>query len=132
VAGKFRVVVVGVCATGKSLLVRALAEAGYDAYECAQEHSYVPTMWKQLCHPNILIYLDADISALKNRTSSALSARDLKEQRRRLRHALVHCDLHLHTDTISVKEVRDRALRFIEHWTQGYEMDASSQRKELE
>ena len=132
VAGKIRVVVVGVCATGKSLLVRALSEAGYDAHECAQEHSYVPAMWGQLCHPNILIYLDADISAVKRRISEAWSARDLREQRRRLRHARRHCDLHLHTDAISAEEVRGRVLRFIGRWAEAHGRDMLRQREVLE
>jgi hypothetical protein len=131
-AGTVRVAVVGVCATGKSLLVKALVDSGYDAHECAQEHSYVPTMWKRLCHPDILIYLDADVSALRSRTFSEWSARDLRVQRHRLRHARVHCDLHLHTDAISVEEVRERVLGFIERRAQTYEMDGSSQRKEQE
>lgn len=131
-SGAVRVVVVGVCATGKSLLVKALVDSGYDAHECAQEHSYVPTMWKRLCHPDILIYLDADVSALRSRTSSEWSARDLREQRHRLRHARMHCDLHLHTDAISVEDVRDRVLGFIECRTQVNKTDASSRRKELE
>jgi hypothetical protein len=121
VAGRIRVVVVGVCAAGKSLLVRALIEAGYDALECAQEHSYVPTMWRRLCHPDVLIYLDADLSAVKRRTSEGWSAKDLKEQRRRLRDARTFCDLHLHTDAISAEEVCDHVLKFLELWaeTQG-------------
>src|SRR6476660_778659 len=41
-----RVVVVGVCSSGKSTLVGRLKTAGYDAHACSQEHSYVPHLWQ--------------------------------------------------------------------------------------
>ncbi len=48
-----RVVIVGPCASGKSVLVEGLTRLGYDAQACAQEHSYLPTMW-QMDQPDLL------------------------------------------------------------------------------
>ena len=36
-----RIAIVGICASGKTTLVRGLREAGYDAYNVAQEHSCI-------------------------------------------------------------------------------------------
>ena len=36
-----KIAIVGVCASGKTTLVAGLREAGYDAYNVAQEHSCV-------------------------------------------------------------------------------------------
>jgi len=50
--------VVGPCAAGKSTLIEGLRQHGYQARHVAQEHSYVPEMWKLLTSPDYLIYLD--------------------------------------------------------------------------
>ena len=50
--------VVGPCAAGKTTLVAALREMGYNVRHIAQEHSYVPYMWQRLAKPDLLIYLD--------------------------------------------------------------------------
>jgi len=54
-----RIAVVGPCASGKTALVERLRKLGYEAHECVQEHSYVPTMWQKISRPDVLIYLDA-------------------------------------------------------------------------
>ena len=46
--------VVGVSAGGKSTLVRALREHGYDARAVSQEHSHSATLWKQFDVPRVL------------------------------------------------------------------------------
>ena len=56
---QLKIGVVGPCGAGKSTLVNALAEHGYPARHIAQEHSYVPSMWKRMVNPDILIYLEA-------------------------------------------------------------------------
>jgi energy-coupling factor transporter ATP-binding protein EcfA2 len=109
-----RVAVVGVCASGKSTLIKALRGAGYEARHVAQEHSYVPAMWQRMSRPDTLIYLDVDYSTiLKRRPGLNLRPQDLDEQLRRLAHAREHCDLYLDTTDLSPAEVQERVLAFL-------------------
>ena len=50
--------VVGVCASGKSTLIKGLKERGFNARHIAQEHSYVKDMWKRITNPDLLVFLD--------------------------------------------------------------------------
>lgn len=50
--------IVGPCGAGKSSVASALKSHGYPIRHIAQEHSYVPDMWRRLTNPDILIYLD--------------------------------------------------------------------------
>src|SRR3954465_4528610 len=61
-----KIVVVGPCAAGKSTLVSALRGLGYDAHVSGQEHSEIATLW-QHSKPDVLIALDADITAVRDR-----------------------------------------------------------------
>jgi deoxyadenosine/deoxycytidine kinase len=110
-----RIAVVGVCASGKSSLVRALREAGYDARHVAQEHSYAPQMWRRIARPDILIYLDVDFETLtQRRRQLRFGPAELAEQLRRLAHARAHCDLYVDTSSLSVDEVRTAVFDFLE------------------
>lgn len=109
-----RVAVVGACASGKSTLVAALREAGYEARHVAQDHSFVPDMWLRVGRPDILIYLDVDYRSIKlRRPKTTLRDSDLAEQERRLAHAREHCDLYLDTRPLEPQEVREQALQFL-------------------
>jgi len=105
-----RVAVVGPCASGKSVLVAKLTTVGYDARQPAQEHSYVPDMWRRLARPQVLVYLDVSLPQLLRRRCVDMAASDLAEQRRRLAHARAHCDLYVPTDPLSEEEVFDRVV----------------------
>ena len=109
-----RVAVVGACSSGKSNLVSALLDAGFDARHVAQEHSYVPSMWKIISKPDILIYLDVEFDNLMARWPNAqFQPADLLEQNRRLAHAREHCDLYLDTNQLNRKGVKEKALAFL-------------------
>jgi chloramphenicol 3-O-phosphotransferase len=106
-----RVAVVGPCMSGKSELVRALRDAGYQTHHVAQEHSYVPHMWRHLTHPDVLIYLDVDYGAVQaRRPGVSWGAERLVEQAGRLAHARAHCDLYIDTSQLTIEEVREQAL----------------------
>lgn len=110
-----RVAVVGVCASGKSTLVAALKEAGYEARHVAQEHSFVPTMWQRLSQPDVLIYLDADYETIiARRPQTTFRVDDLVEQNRRLFHARQNCDLYLDTRNMKPADIQARVLSFLE------------------
>src|SRR4030095_11029298 len=86
------IVVVGVCSSGKSTLVRNLQEKGIQAHAVSQEHSYVPHLW-QRTDPDVLIYLDASLHTIRGRGRTRWRQALLDEEHRRLHHAREHCDL---------------------------------------
>ena len=115
-----RVAVVGACAVGKSTLVSALRQAGYEARHVAQEHSYVPAMWQRFSRPDVLVYLDANHETIKvRRPTFRFSPADLAEQNRRLAHAREHCDLYVDTNDLAPAEVQERCLSFLEDFIEG-------------
>jgi cytidylate kinase len=105
--------VVGPCCSGKSTLVSALAARGYEARHIAQEHSFVPSMWKVIGKSDVLIYLDVSFEVAQARRWMDWKPADMEEQRRRLRNAREHCDLYIQTDALGPDEVLRQALDFL-------------------
>jgi thymidylate kinase len=108
-----RVLIVGVCSSGKSTLEAGLVALGYEARSCVQEHSYVPEMW-QTTRPDLLVYLDASAETLRRRGEAALSEAALEEQRQVLAHARAHAELYLRTDHLSADQVLRKVRRFLD------------------
>lgn len=109
-----RVAIVGPCVAGKSELVRALREAGYEARHVAQEHSYVPAMWQRISAPDVLVFLDVDFASAKARRPYIdWGQRRLDKQALRLAHAREHCDLYIDTSALTREEVRHRVFEFL-------------------
>lgn len=109
----FLIGVVGVCASGKSTLIRGLESRGYRVRHIAQEHSYVKDMWKRLTNPHVLIFLDASYAiTIKRRQLNWLEA-DWAEQQHRLRHAREYADLIIYTDQRSAEDVLEEVVQFI-------------------
>ena len=108
-----RIAVVGPCAAGKSMLVERLRALGYEARQVSQEHSGVPTMWRMLHPPDVLIYLDASLPTIARRREIDWGEEYLLELRNRLRHARQHCDFYLQTDGLSEEEVLEKVLAFL-------------------
>jgi deoxyadenosine/deoxycytidine kinase len=113
-----RIVIVGVCGSGKSVLTRALRERGYNARSVAQEHSLIAGMWRAHGQPNILICLDAEPQTINARLGrNDWTSEMVAEQRRRLADARKYCDLYLPTDTLTERQVLERVLAFLrEGW----------------
>lgn len=110
-----RIAVVGPCVSGKTELVNALRAAGYEARHVAQEHSYVPAMWKRISKPDVLVYLDVDYRTAKARRPYIdWGPERLEEQADRLAHARTHCDLYVDTRALSREDVRELVFRFLE------------------
>jgi len=108
------IAVVGVCASGKSTLVRGLQARGWNARHVVQEHSYVPDMWQRITQPDLLICLDASLEIVRQRRRDPeMPAWLIEAERHRLRHALEHCDLYVQTDTLTPDQVLERALDFL-------------------
>ncbi|MBU0490658.1 MAG: hypothetical protein KKA73_20940 [Chloroflexi bacterium] len=109
-----RISVVGVCASGKTVLAQGLQRHGYDARSCAQEHSYVPDMWQRIARPDVLIYLDAGLATIRRRRpNTTYTVRDLDTAHHRLRHARQHAHLIIATDARTEAAVLAEALRFL-------------------
>jgi deoxyadenosine/deoxycytidine kinase len=109
------IAVVGPCASGKSMLVKALQELGYNAREVNQEHSYVPTMWQRITRPDLLIYLDVSQEVAGQRRASESDAAWWDRLKQRLQHARQNADFYIHTDSMSPQEVLNRALAFLQN-----------------
>ena len=107
--------VVGVCASGKSTLIKGLAQIGFSMKHIAQEHSYVKDMWKRITNPDALIFLDASFPVTLSRRQFNWTEEDWIEQQRRLIHARQNADLVINTDYLSVDEVLQSAIKFIEN-----------------
>lgn len=100
-----RVVVVGPDAAGKTELVKRLQALGYNAHSCAQDHSYVPDMWRRLARPDYLVYLDARLESIARRRAIDWGQERLDQLNARLAHARAHCDLYLPTDDLTLAQV---------------------------
>lgn len=105
------IAIVGPCAAGKTTLGKGLRAHGFNARPILQEHSYVPTMWQRITRPDVLIYLGADLETIRwRRHDPEFPAWLLTQERDRLRHALAHADIVIHTDTLTPEEVLAEAV----------------------
>ncbi len=108
-----RIVLVGICGSGKTTLALRLRRLGYEVRECGQEHSEVPHMWQVMSRPDVLIYLDASDEVIHQRGRRHYVEDMIARQRRRLAHARSHCDLYVMTDGLTPAEVLARVTRFL-------------------
>lgn len=110
----FLIGVVGPCGAGKSTLVDGLDARGYSTRHIAQEHSYVQDMWQRITNPDVLIFLQVSFEISQGRRPMNWNEAEYDEQQRRLSHALEHADLILDTDQLSIQEVLEQVLAFLE------------------
>lgn len=105
---------VGPCASGKSTITSKLEARGYKTRHIAQEHSYVKDMWQRVTNPDILIFLQASYSVTLKRRNLNWKEKDYYEQQLRLAHAREHANLYINTDILTVDEVLQQILIFIQ------------------
>jgi hypothetical protein len=105
--------VVGPCGAGKSTLIRGLEAHGYICRHIAQEHSYVPTMWQKIAHPDVLIFLDASFPISTVRRNLVWLKSDHDEQERRLSHARRNAGLLIDTDNLTPEQVLRMTLEYL-------------------
>ncbi len=109
-----RIGIVGVCASGKSTLARALLARGYDARQISQEHSYVPDLWRRFSKADVLIYLDISLATIRQRRGNPnWPAEARADEVERLRHARAHCQLYICSDDLTAEDVLARVLDFL-------------------
>ena len=122
-----RVVLVGICGSGKTVLANGLRRLGYEVRECGQEHSEVPHMWRVMSRPDVLIYLDASDHVIERRGQQHYVEGWVEEQRRRLAHARAHSDLTILTDDLSEGQVLRMVTKFLAHLEPGTRDDLTDQ-----
>jgi len=105
--------IVGPCTAGKSTLNLGLLALGIQSRHIAQEHSYVPDMWRRLIHPDVLIFLDVSYEHSFTRKPLNWTLNEYLEQHRRLEHAKNHANYYLMTDPFSIIEVKLKVLDFL-------------------
>ena len=106
--------VVGPCAAGKTTLVANLTRLGIRSKHIAQEHSYVPDMWKRLTDPDILVYLDVSYATSMARRRLSWTEAEFQAQVLRLENARRHANLIVATDLLTPQQVLDRVMELIE------------------
>lgn len=105
-----RIVIVGVCGAGKTLLAENLVARGFDARTVAQEHSLVATLFLR-SDPDAVVYLEASDATVAQRKRSGWEPSLLREQRRRLKLARQKADIVLATDGVDPDRLADEARR---------------------
>lgn len=108
------VAVVGPCGAGKTALVTALRRQGMQAREVAQEHSFVPAMWRRIADPDLLIYLDVSRQEAERRKGRELPPAYWQQLIDRLAHARAHADLLIETDDLALNTILAQVLSFLE------------------
>jgi hypothetical protein len=106
--------IVGACASGKSTLIRQLSALGFHCRHIAQEHSYVPDMWKQLTQPDILVYLEVLYETTLKRKKLNWTREEFQVQLDRLQNARAHADLIVQTDALTPEGLTDQVVNGIE------------------
>jgi hypothetical protein len=102
--------IVGPCSAGKTTLLNNLQQHGFLARHIAQEHSFVPDMWRKLVNPRFLIYLDVSYPISMYRRPLDMTEAEFSEQVSRLEHARNNAHIYINTDNLSPDEVLERTL----------------------
>lgn len=105
--------IVGPCAAGKSTLIAELKKSGYNARQIAQEHSYVPYMWKRLSNPDILIFLEVSYPNTIIRRKLNWTKKEYLEQLKRLVHAHQHANIIIDTNNLTSKQVFEAVIKLL-------------------
>jgi deoxyadenosine/deoxycytidine kinase len=105
--------IVGVCGAGKSTLIKGLSPFGIPTRHIAQEHSYVPNMWKRITDPDLLVYLECSYPETVRRRNLNWTIAEYQEQLRRLSHARQHADLYIQTDSIAPEDIVKQVLKYL-------------------
>lgn len=122
-----RVVLVGICGSGKTALAQGLRRQGCEVRECGQEHSQVPYMWQAMSRPDVLIYLDASEEVIHQRGQRHYVKGCVEEQRSRLAHAQAHCDLYVMTDDLTESQVLELVSEFLAGYVPQKKLDLTDE-----
>jgi deoxyadenosine/deoxycytidine kinase len=111
---KLLIGIVGPCGAGKTSLAERLSLYYSSVRAIAQEHSYVPYMWRRLTNPDILIYLNASYPVTIQRRKLNWTEAEYKIELERLAHARQHADIIIETDGLDLEGVAKTATQELE------------------
>jgi deoxyadenosine/deoxycytidine kinase len=111
---KLLIGIVGPCGAGKTSLAERLSPYYSSVRAIAQEHSYVPYMWRRLTNPDILIYLNASYPVTIQRRKLNWTEAEYKIELERLAHARQHADIIIETDSLDLEGVAKTATQELE------------------
>lgn len=105
--------IVGPCSAGKTTLIQGLKARGYVARHIAQEHSYVPDMWRKITNPDTLIYLEVSYEVSMQRRKLDLSREEFELQKIRLNHSRLNADFFVNTDNLTPEDVLEQVEAYL-------------------
>jgi len=111
--------IVGVCGSGKPTLNAGLTALGFNCRHIAQEHSYVPTMWRRITNPDILIYLEVSYENTIVRKSLNWTRDEYAQQLFRLQDAIENAQIHINTDDLTPQQLIDRVVIELQTYLNG-------------
>ena len=71
-------------------------------------------MWQRIVNPDLLIFLDVSYATTLIRRQMDWEEAEYQEQQRRLEHARQHADCYVDTERLSIDEVLQAVLTFIQ------------------
>ncbi len=98
------IVVVGVCASGKTTLAEGLRHLGFNVRSFAQEHSVSGRMWQRL-KPDFLIVLNCQFDTIQQRKNISWGPKRYAMQQKLLENARENADLVVQTDDMAPEEL---------------------------
>lgn len=102
------IIVVGVCASGKTTLAEGLRRLGFNAHSVAQEHSASRHFWQRR-QPDIVIGLQCSYETTVARRGSPMHRRVWERQWELLADAYEHAQIIIRTDGMSPEELIEQA-----------------------
>ena len=104
------ILVVGVCASGKTTLSSGLRELGYHVRSFAQEHSVSGRVWRRF-EPDVLIFLNCSYETVKQRKRIYWGTQRYELQQQLLANAREHATIIVQTDGFTPKELVEHVHR---------------------
>ncbi|KAF0197491.1 MAG: hypothetical protein FD169_473 [Bacillota bacterium] len=112
-----RIGVVGNCVAGKSTLVTALRDKGYNAVNIPQEHSVSKKFWRRLT-PDVIIYLRCTLETARQRRRIPWGQERLDEQWELLAEVREAAHIMILTDALTKEQVLAVAEQALSQYTQ--------------
>jgi len=122
------VVIVGVCASGKSTLAELLRQEGRQARTIAQEHSHIPDLWSWSGSPHT-VYLHASFDVVKQRRRSFMHLQNYEAQLHRLRAARAAASVRVDTSELTPEQVYELVRSQIHDDEQARDADSDVPRR---